>query len=635
MRKHLLFASFLFLQLLVQAASDTKYPVSVLSADLLKDAKAVVRADEVHFIVNSAEDALLKVKYAVTILNENGLRESLLIIPYDRFTKVRNIEGTVFNAKGEREKRIPNDEILDLSSVSGYSVFEDSRVKAVDPNYRTFPFTVEYSYEIIYNGVLDYPDWNLYPGFNISVEKTTMDVTIPFTMELRINQQECSIQPEIKEEDGFRRYHWVAQELKAIKSEPFGLPFQEYAPTVFLAPNDFKIDKYWGSSKSWLNIGKWNNILNEGLDVLPPETNEKVLSLVSGIQDEKIKIKILYEYMQNKVRYVSIQEGIGGWQPFPAETVDRLSYGDCKALSNYMKALLKTAGISSYYTRIRAGSEEARIDPDFPSPVFNHVILLVPLSTDTMWLECTSQTLPPGYLGSFTDDRDALVITEEGGKLLHTPVYSANENLLSRLAEVKVQPDGNALAKTITNYGGYYFDKYQQMLQLDEDDRKKAIYRIVAIPTFELYSNKYEEFKTRIPVMLERLEIGIPNFSSLAGDRLIFEVNLMNKMQRLPLNSAERKSEVFIRRSTCEIDSIIYSIPEGYLCDKLPARVSVTSPFGSYSAETISVKEGILYVRKLQYTKGTFPPADYPRLVEYVEKIIRADAQKIVLTKKV
>jgi hypothetical protein len=57
------------------------------------------------------------------------------------------------------------------------------------------------------------------------------------------------------------------------------------------------------------------------------------------VETEKINKKAL-EFMlcSKKSRYVSIQVGIGGWKPILYTDVDRLGYGDCKALTNYTKA---------------------------------------------------------------------------------------------------------------------------------------------------------------------------------------------------------------------------------------------------------------------------------------------------------
>ena len=167
----------------------------------------------------------------------------------------------------------------------------------------------------------------------------------------------------------------------------------------------------------------------------------------------------LYEYMQNKTRYVSITVGIGGFQPFDAATVDRLSYGDCKALSNYMKSILEVAGISSRYTLVYAGENNQDIKTTFPSSQFNHVILCVPMEKDTIWLECTSQRKPFNYLGSSTSNRQALVIDENGGKL-RTQVMQPENNLESRKADIILDKTGSGFASVHSRYYGATYDQY-------------------------------------------------------------------------------------------------------------------------------------------------------------------------------
>ncbi len=75
--------------------------------------------------------------------------------------------------------------------------------------------------------------------------------------------------------------------------------------------------------------------------------NRKVHELTDHLTDKRQKVFALYDYLQKNTRYISVQLGIGGWQPFPADYVATKRYGDCKALSNFMVALLKEAGIKA------------------------------------------------------------------------------------------------------------------------------------------------------------------------------------------------------------------------------------------------------------------------------------------------
>ncbi|WP_298288681.1 hypothetical protein [uncultured Lutibacter sp.] len=117
--------------------------------------------------------------------------------------------------------------------------------------------------------------------------------------------------------------------------------------------------------------------------------------------------------MQDKTRYISVQVGIGGLRPMLASDVDKLGYGDCKALTNYTKSLLDIVGVESYFTELYGGFD--KIDMDFKTPSIqgNHVILNIPNEVNDIWLECTNQKVPFGYIANFTDDRDDIVVKLE------------------------------------------------------------------------------------------------------------------------------------------------------------------------------------------------------------------------------
>ena len=117
--------------------------------------------------------------------------------------------------------------------------------------------------------------------------------------------------------------------------------------------------------------------LLSGTQELPEEVKTEITELTKDASSPIEKAKIVYNYMQNKTRYISIQVGIGGWKPMLAEDVDRLGYGDCKGLSNYTKALLDYVGVTSYYTVVYGGSDIRDIDSDFSSLQGNHAILSI------------------------------------------------------------------------------------------------------------------------------------------------------------------------------------------------------------------------------------------------------------------
>lgn len=613
--------------------AQINYNADNIPAELKENAKAVVRIENNTLELLNEGKAKLKITEAITILNENGIDLALFRQYYDKFLKISIGSAIVYDATGKKVKSIPGSEIYDFSANTGASGYDDNRVKLIDPEYRKYPFTVEYSYELVYNGTLQLPTWSPYKAYDIAVQHSEMKVIVPAGMEIRYYERNLTTPLKFNSSDKGKTYMWEANNLKALKEEPFSGPMTDYLPVVYLGMNSFSLGGIKGDASTWTSFGKWMYDLNAGRNVLPESTKQKLAMLVSNVNTESEKVKILYEYMQKNTRYVSVQMGIGGLQSFEAEKVDRLGYGDCKALSNYMQSILNSVGIEAYYTIVMAGEDAPDVLKDFPSIQFNHVIVCVPNKGDTIWLECTNQNMPCGYIGTFTDDRNVLVIKEDGGHLVRTRSYSADENLKSTLALINLTAEGKGSVKITNSYSGIYYDMLQPILRSDDADRKKLMYKSIDIPHFTLNTYSHKEHKDQIPRIEESIDLELGNYVTVMGSNMFFELNLMNKVGNSPKKLKIRLSDIYFDRPYSETDTVIYTFPEGYTIGGLPDKVVLANKYWKYSAESYMKDGKLVYVRNFKLNNGIYPKEEYPEIIQCFDQVVKADQQKVSLKK--
>ncbi|MBI9053520.1 MAG: DUF3857 domain-containing protein [Bacteroidales bacterium] len=614
--------------------AENKYPVSDIPSELTKNAKVVIRESIMNFTIQSTDNGKLEVKEVITIMNKSGLRYAMFIELYNKFHQVKNIKGTYYDKFGNVIKKLRRDDLINYPAIAGYSLFDDNRIMFYNPEIDAFPFTVEYSYTIDYDGFLSYPRWGMYDDYNISCQRKELTVTTSKGIKFREHYQNLDIKPTITNLPNSNTSHsWILSNIPAIKEEPFSPDLYSFSPSLILAPTNFRMQGYDGNMESWKDFGNWIYSLNKDREALPDETIIKILNLTKNAKTDKEKIEILYKYMQDKTRYVNVSIGIGGWQPFEAETVDRLSYGDCKALTNYMKSLLDHVGIQSYYTIVEAGSDAPNIISDFSMNQFNHAFLCVPQENDTIWLECTNQKIPAGYTGDFTDDRDVLIIKENNSELVHTKIYSIEENTQKRCIQFTLNEFGEGIADIKTKYIGLGTENVYYLIDAPHEDVKRYHYKHINIPDFTIESFNYTVDRKRIPIINETMKLEVKNFASAMGNHLIVPINLISKIEKLPRSIKDRNSEILIKRSNCKIDSINFMIPEGYVIENIPETTVISTKYGEYKTEIVKKEHSINYKRTLSMFKGNYPPEEYIDFRDFLSQISKADNAKFVLVK--
>lgn len=623
MRTILLAIGFCLMFLMLKA--QTNYDVSLVPKALLPYASSVVRTSEATVTVNDMDNITLHLKQAITFLNKNG--DSDISIWHNRDNKIKYIKGAVYDASGKLVRKITAKDFEDSYAGQDFSLFEDSRTMRYTSAYSDYPYTIECEYETNSSQSLVFDDWTPNHGFGTAVEKSTYSFVCK--PGFKINYKEINTPKKAvitTNAHGMQTYTWEAENLKAIRYEPFSPDKDKYTTIVKIAPVQFTYQHINGTFNNWQQLGQWNydNLL-AGRDKLPDATVETIKRLTADITDDKLKAKKIYEYMQQKTRYISIQVGIGGYRPFLAADVDKTGYGDCKALVNYTGALLKIAGINSYYCVVESGSKKSSLMTDFASmDQGDHVILCLPFKNDTTWLECTSQTMPFGFLSDFTDDRWVLACTPNGGKLLHTPHYTTAMNLTKRKGSFTIDDKGTLTGTMTTTFGGTDFNERDEIISEAYTEQLKSMAEVYPINNLAIAKLEFKQDKT-IPTDTETINLSAREYASQNAGKFYFKVNAANRWNHVPDEVRDRTTDVYINRGYTENDEITYTLPTGYHPDRQPYNLTINKPFGQFSAHLTIQGLQVTYKRSLQINEGTYNKDMYQDLVDFYESVSEAD----------
>lgn len=610
------------------------YNSSLIPDSLKKDANSVVRYFSTEMTVKGPAKASIKHHSIQTLLNEKAEHEGTLIIGYDKkFSSVSSAEMIIYDASGKVIKRYKKGDMYDRSAIDDISIITDGRILFAGHTIVNYPVTVEKIYEKSLSGFLDLSDWGIQEEKQ-SVQSSSCRVLANPSVGFRYKTKNIRLQPKKSTEDGMDVYEWEVKNLKPIKLEEDS-KYWNVLPHISFAVNNIELDGIAGDMSTWKGFGTWQQTLNKSVTSLSPKREEEIRQMVSGLSTDKEKAKFLYEYMQKNMRYVSIQLGIGGLKPFPASFVDEKKYGDCKALSNYMYALLKAVGISSYYTLIRAGENEEPADPGFVNDPFNHVILCIPFKNDTTWLECTSSTKPFGKLGSFTENRNALLITEEGGKLVNTPKSKMEDNLFDSETIVSIQPDGSAKASMVIKTTGGYRDMYIGLSSIKTDEQKQYLIRNLNLRQPDVFDLSQVSDKDGTKEV--KLDLAYEKLSDMkAGDKYFYRPCLFDLYRATFPATEKRKTDFFFDHPMLKKNTTLIHIPEDFEVEALPAEVNLAFSFGSYQAKysydaaSHEVKSTSVFSLK----KHVIPAEKYAEMQKFMDDISKSLNKKLVIKKK-
>jgi tetratricopeptide (TPR) repeat protein len=233
------------------------------------------------------------------------------------------------------------------------------------------------------------------------------EVDVPADRAVRLKNK-SGMDPKITEENGRRVYHWTHSHLQREDDDKN----KDKAKKKKKKADDERPDIQLTTFASWEEIGRWYATLEKDRRIPSPEVRARAEELTKGLNTDLERTEALYDFVAKNFRYVSLSLGLGRYQPHAAADVLHNQYGDCKDKHTLLESMLEAEGLHASSVLINSSR---KLDPDVPSPSqFDHVITLLPMAKEEVWMDTTSEVAPFRLLAFSLRKKQALVIPAEG-----------------------------------------------------------------------------------------------------------------------------------------------------------------------------------------------------------------------------
>jgi len=607
------------------------------------DVNAVVLLDEGETTVKDNGEIVTHAKLVYRILRPEGKDYSQLEIPFDNETKISYLHGWSITAKGQ-EYEAKDKDAFERSS-STYEVYSDDKEKILILPGADVGTVAGFEYEHKERPYVFQTNW--YIQQTIPVEKSRFTLHLPSNWEYRadwVNHTE--VPPTV----AGNTYSWELTDVPRIEKEYNRPPYRALASHIIITFFSERIKNQ--TYKSWAELGAWHAQLIAGTREASPALQQKVQELAPASLPILERIKALARFAQHDIRYAAIEIGIGGYKPHPAAEIFAHRYGDCKDKATVLETMLAQIGIKTYHMPVHTsrGIITAKSPPNIG---FNHVILAIQLPDGSfskplpalyehpklghlLIFDPTAESVPFGQLPSYEQDSYALLVTDQGGELIHLPVSPPELNGLNRTAKLKLLPDGTLQGEIQDVSSGYIAAELRAFLRDEtQKDRKKIIEHFLGhmMGSFQVDSLDLVNAEDIDKDLIVRYKFTADHYAKTAGPLLLVRPRVVGELAGYFDPTKPRHYPYELGAPFVDSDTVEITLPEGFKVDELPDPAKASFAFGEYTSKTEAAGNVLKYTREYKVT-STLVPLDRIDQLKRLFSQITSDEKGMAVLKR-
>jgi transglutaminase-like putative cysteine protease len=573
-------------------------------------------------------------------LNENFKYYTEDEIGYSSFIEIDNIQPFVHIPNDGKYKKVKVKEIVEEDAYDE-SVFHD------DYKLKTFFYAGLQNggkTSLTYTERLTDPHFfgSFYFSTYLPVITSTYSIQTPLDMEIEFtmfgsDEEKAKISYAITTTSSAKIHTWTANNVPENKYED-GSVDMRYVTTHLQA----RIHSYThnGERKHLLRdvsdlYSYYREFVNGVNDDVAPELKALADSITKGIEASDEKVKAIYYWVQDNIRYVAFEDGMGGFVPRNASLVCDRKYGDCKDMTSLLYVLINSVGVPAYYTWV--GSRDVPYTyTDVPTPaVDNHMICTYFNGKEYVVVDGTGTGTIYGFPTSFIQGKQALIgLNDTEFKVIDIPIIDANVS--STIDTVYVRFAGNEIKGTAkvqyTGYSRIYLSDYVK--NLSEKQRQEF-----SDESFKKGSNKSVCSLSEIRGLEDRespLEMDYtfrtPEYTNSYKDEIYFNPFLKKyySSDRINVETVKNPRDNPYKETIKEV--VYIDIPDGYSVNYLPEGLTYKKEkFGCEVSLKIS-ENGQQVVLETAYVTNylILEPSDFADWNEMIKKLNELYSELII-----
>lgn len=613
-------------------------PIDVQNARKLrekypKDDVAIMESREViSFDLNKSDG-----KVTVTnITNEElvNINHRADIRKYEFYDNESEIESFSLKYRNDRSTPFP---IKDEMYKDKDLFYMDARVK-----YMTIDFPVQgysYNYEIKkkYNDVKYFT--SLYFNDEFPVLKKEFSITVPewLTVELKeFNFEGCNIKKTKSVDPATKAtvYKYTMENVPAHFDEE-NAPGRSYLyPHILVIAKSFKNkDNQVTLFNSTADLYKWYKSLIGMMQDDPSVFKDKVAELTATAKTDEEKIKNIYYWVQDNIRYIAFEDGIAGFKPDESNNVFSKRYGDCKGMGNLIKQMLTVAGFDARLTWI--GTKHIAYDYTTPSlAVDNHMICTLFYKGKKYFLDGTEKFNSFGEYAERIQNKEVMI--ENGDQFLIEKVPSVSSEFNKEIFKANLKiVDGKLQGTCSKSFAG---ESRSQLLyimnSLKSDKKDEALERYLSKSdkNIKVQNIKSSDLKNRDQKLTMDYEVAVENRVSDFDNDMYIDLEYMNEYKSFELK--DRKTDYEFDYKTNYESNVSLAIPAGYKVTKIPENLTINENNFAVDVKFIQTGNEISCKKSFIFKNGVIKANEVEKWNAFVKNLQETYNQQIILSKQ-